>query len=79
MKDPEFLDFLLANKELNLVNLSMDYKIDKDVRVDSKQIHRNYIKDLYEEEKATGFRFVNFAKKIGLIKKYDDSTSYRNN
>ncbi|MEI6672702.1 MAG: hypothetical protein WCL02_05215 [bacterium] len=79
MGEPEFLDFLLRNKELNLVNLAMDHYIDEDVRVDSKQVHRNYVKELYEEEKTIDFKFMNFAKKIGLIKIYNNDSSYRNN
>ena len=51
MKEPEFLDFLLTNKEINFVNLAMDHYIDEDIRIDSKQVHCNYLKDLYEEEK----------------------------
>lgn len=78
IKDEKFLNFLLENKDLNIVNLAMDYHIDEDVRVDSKQVHRNHLKDLYDQENTTGFKFMNLAKKIGLIKKYDNNTSYRN-
>ncbi|MEI8008883.1 MAG: hypothetical protein WCI00_05900 [bacterium] len=59
--------------------MAMDYKIDEDIRVDGEQVHKNHLKDLYEEENTSGFKFMNFAKKIGLIKKYDENTSYRNN
>jgi hypothetical protein len=71
MENPEFLDFLLAEKELNLVNLAMDHDINGSEWVDHKEVHNNYLRELYEQEKEADFKFMNFAKKIRLIERYD--------
>lgn len=80
MKDKNFLEFLTQNNDLGFVSLALDSDIEEmDYDFTKKEyiFKKNYLKEIYEEEKRTNFKFMNFAKKIHLID--EDDIKYNHN
>lgn len=80
LKDKNFLEFLTQNNDLGFVSLALDSDIEEmDYDFTKKEyiFKKNYLKEIYEEEKRTNFKFMNFAKKIHLID--EDDIKYNHN